>query len=287
MPQDAKEAYKEAKRDRRIMELYTKGLKTKDEEDYRKSAECWGKIIKLNSSDDMAYYNWGNALSEMAKKKEGSEAEQFFNQAFEKFAKAVKIKPDDNMAYNNWGLALSGLARKKDGKEAEQLFNQAIEKFAKAVEIKPDDNTAYLNWGLALSGLARKKEGNKAEQLFNQAIEKFAKTVAIKQDDNDVYYNWGGVLLELWKVKGCKDKRLLDEAKEKCLKAEGIKEGTGAYNLACAFALLGDEKNCKKWLGVGEKAGILPTHEHAMSDPDLESVREKDWFKKIKWAGAK
>ena len=79
--------------------------------------------------------------------------------------------------------------------------------------------------------------------------------------------------------------QLLDEAKDKCLKAESIKVGEGAYNLACLYSLLGNEKECEKWLKAGEKAGTLSTREHAMSDEDLKSVSSKPWFKKIRWKG--
>ena len=46
--------------------------------------------------------------------------------------------------------------------------------------------------------------------------------------------------------------------------------------------ILWDEKECREWLKVGEKAGTLVTREHAMADDDLASVRGKEWFKEIK-----
>jgi hypothetical protein len=78
---------------------------------------------------------------------------------------------------------------------------------------------------------------------------------------------------------------LLTEAKDKCLEAESIKTGSAAYNLACVYSLLGDKAQCQKWLKVGEKAETLPTRNHAMSDTDLETVRNEEWFKQIHWAG--
>ncbi|MCH7981268.1 MAG: hypothetical protein IID59_07165 [Proteobacteria bacterium] len=46
-----------------------------------------------------------------------------------------------------------------------------------------------------------------------------------------------------------------------------------------------DEAECRKWLGIGEKAGTLMTREHAMTDEDLAVYRETDWFKGIRWEG--
>ena len=40
-----------------------------------------------------------------------------------------------------------------------------------------------------------------------------------------------------------------------------------------------------EWLKVREKTGTLPSREHAMADDDLKSVRDKDWFKKLRWKG--
>ncbi len=57
--------------------------------------------------------------------------------------------------------------------------------------------------------------------------------------------------------------------------------GSGSYNLACVSALLGDDPECRKWLKQSQKSGNLPSIEHLQEDPDLDSVRKKDWFKKI------
>ncbi|MBP1311723.1 regulator of replication initiation timing, partial [Paenibacillus sp. 1182] len=89
------------------------------------------------------YNNWGIALRNLAKSKEGEEGEKLYQQAFEKYEKAVEIKPDKHEAYYNWGIALRNLAESKEGEEGEKLYQQAFEKYEKAVEIKPDKHEAY------------------------------------------------------------------------------------------------------------------------------------------------
>ncbi|VUT27882.1 MAG: Plant specific mitochondrial import receptor subunit TOM20 [Candidatus Syntrophoarchaeum sp. GoM_oil] len=83
-----------------------------------------------------ALNNWGTALLNLAKTKEGEEAEALSKQSFEKYEQALKIKPDYHEALNNWGNALSDLAKTKEGEEAEALFEQSFEKLMKAEEIE-------------------------------------------------------------------------------------------------------------------------------------------------------
>jgi len=236
----------------------------KEAEKELKAAELWNKGLRAARDEDFQL------------------AANSFGQMVEEF------HVENESMYNNWGAALAKLAEQKEGSEAEELFKQALQKFEKAVQIKPDKHEAYNNWGSALTDLAKRKEGTEAEELFKQALQKFEKAVQIKPDMHEAYNNWGSALTDLAKRKEGQDKiQLLKEAKEECLKAESIKQGTAAYNLACVYARLDDEKECELWLKVGEKAGTLPTRSHAMSDSDLASMRDKEWFKQIRWADDK
>ncbi len=275
----------EAEKQRKISELWNEGLRAVKDEDFESAANYFGKIVKdLKVENQSVYYNWGNALSELAERKEGAESDELFRQSFEKYQKSLEIKPDKHEAYNNWGTGLSKFAQQKEGAEAEELFRQSFERYQKSVEIKPDQHEAYCNWGNALLYLARRKEGAESDELFRQSFEKYQKSVEIKPDKHEAYNNWGTALLELAKKKVDQERsRLLEEAKRKCLEAESIKKGEGSYNLACVCALLGDEKECERWLKIEKEAGTLPTRSHAMSDSDLESMWDKGWFKEIRW----
>jgi hypothetical protein len=106
----------------------------------------------------------------------------------------------------------------------------------------------------------------------------------MKPDCHKAYSNWGYSFLILAGRKEGKDaEELFRRAEEKCLKAESIKTGGGAYNLGCIYAIRGDEKKCKEWLKVGEGAGTLETRSHAMKDKDLKSFWDKEWFKNLRW----
>ncbi|MGP8319500.1 MAG: TPR end-of-group domain-containing protein, partial [Methanosarcinaceae archaeon] len=76
------------------------------------------------------------ALSDLAKIKDGDEAEELFKLSFEKYNSSLKIKPDDHDALNNWGNALIILANTKSGRDTDDLLFKAKEKILQAEDIK-------------------------------------------------------------------------------------------------------------------------------------------------------
>jgi len=286
--EERQKSLEQAERQRKISELLNKGWKAIEAKDYETAADCFRQIVEDLKEDKNphVYNNWATALLRLAKLKKGTEAEEFFKHALRKYQKAIDIKQDFCEPYYGWGCALLGVARLKKGTEAVELFNQAVDKFQKAIGIKSGHSDAYNTWGVALYELAKNKKGTEAEKLLNQAIERYKKTIEIIPDHSDAYNNWGAALIHLAQLKGGKDAGdLVNQAEEKCLKVESITPGKGAYNLACVYARRGNEDKCQEWLKVSEKAGALATREHAMADDDLKSVRDKDWFKNLRWKG--
>ena len=240
-------------------------------------------IINSNDPEIMKYYsyvlyNWGTALLNLAKTKQGKEAEELFKQSFEKFKKATEIKKDKYEAFYNWGIALSDLAETKQGKEAEELFKQSFEKFKKATEIKKDFHEAFNNWGTALSDLAKTKQGEEADELFKQSFENFKKATETKKDIHTAFNNWGNALLNLAKIKQGKEAdELFKESIIKLENAENILKGSGSYNLACVYSLLQDKEKALIWF---EKSLILKdiSIEHIEKDTDLDNIRKDQKF---------
>ena len=134
-------------------------------------------------------------------------------------------------------------------------------------------------WGLSLARQARTKSGAEADNLLTEACEKYERAVQIGPNRPEILGNFGSALLELSKTRSGHDaEMILGRAREKLMLAEGIRPGTGAYDLACTEALLGDPDSCRRWLTVACDAGTLPSREHLLDDPDLTSVRELAWF---------
>ena len=187
---------------------------------------------------EIGFMNWGDALLDQARTKQGEQADRLFEQAYEKYPAALKIKPDMYAAFNNWGNALSEQAKTKhkQGEEADRIFEQAYEKYQAALKIKPDLHEAFINWGNALSEQAKTKQGDQRSEL-------------------------------------------LREAQERLLEGERVKEGSCAFNLACAADLMGQVDDCRRWLLVALKHGKLTAK--LMEDSDFDSVRDLPWFKEI------
>ena len=65
---------------------------------YNQAFDKYQKAIEIKPDKYQALYNWGIDLGNLAKTKEGKEAEELYNQAFDKYQKATEIKPDDHQA---------------------------------------------------------------------------------------------------------------------------------------------------------------------------------------------
>ncbi|MCJ7778440.1 MAG: tetratricopeptide repeat protein [Sedimentisphaerales bacterium] len=262
-------------------ELWSNALNLDNKGKYDEASDKYAELVKLRPDDYLAYTSWGTSLVDWARLKKD---EKLFELACQKFQQATSINPHMRDAYCNWGAALEEWAEIKDD---EKLFEQACQKSEQAINIDPNMYEAYINWGSALGYIGKLKND---EKLLEQACQKYEKAIKIKPDKYEAYNNWGNAFLELAKLKKSTPERygnLLKQAEEKCLKAESLKKGSAAYNLACIYALRGDKGKCREWLLTGQEASMLPPRDHAMKDNDLASVRNEPWFKEIKWKGEK
>ena len=190
--------------------------------------------------NSVALYNWGVALAEQARDKEGEEADRLRSQAFEKFEKALAIEPEQHNAFNNWGVALDDQARSKKGKAADKLWSRAYEKFERAHAIQPDNHEVLTNWGIALAAQARANGvEEEADSLWQQAFQKYAQALAIEPDSDDALYNWATDLDTLAQSKrGEEADELWSQADEKFEQLLVIKPDECSALIAWANALI-------------------------------------------------
>jgi tetratricopeptide (TPR) repeat protein len=183
-------------------------------------------------------------------------------------------------SYTMLGIALSDQAGAKSGDEADKLWEAVGENYQQAIDIEPDRYEAPLNWGNALYSQALNKSGFEANELFEASSEKYQQALDIKPDFNLARRSWGGALLAQAKMKSDAEKAELIGKAIKALKpSDDFDTEITSYNLACAYALLGDSKTTKHYLLAAKKTENLPDREHLESDNDMDLVRNRKWFK--------
>ena len=149
------------------------------------------------------------------------------------------------------------------------------------MRIKPDMHEALYNWGNALGAQAKQKSGDEADRLFKLAGEKYEAALRIKPDKHEAFNNWGAALVAQAQQKsGDEANGLFKLAREKLIESESLSPGSGAYNLAC-FSALKQPEECRRWLFESLKHHAIPSKQHLLSDPDLESIRDLDWFEEL------
>jgi Tfp pilus assembly protein PilF len=238
--------------------------------------------LRIKSDLHEAFSNWGLALAARAQRVDDPvEAVELFGAAEGKYEAALRIKSDLHEALGNWGLALAARAQRVDGPaKAAELFKAAEGKYEAALRVKPDDYEALNNWGDLLAKRAHRGDNAAtAEDLFKHAETKYEAALQIKPNNFRTLHACGSVMLERAKRAGANELRtgLLNAAEAKLNMAEKLGDAD-AYNLACAYALLGRPDDCRNTLERTEKAGTLPTADHILRDDDLVTIRKLPWF---------
>ncbi|MES0488737.1 MAG: hypothetical protein ABUK01_02015 [Leptospirales bacterium] len=96
---------------------------------------------------------------------------------------------------------------------------------------------------------------------------------------SNLFYNWGTCLMNLAKTKQGKEaEELYNQAIEKYQKA--IEFGGSPYNLACLYAITGDEKNALHFLDISLKNKEIST-DFVLEDEDWKNLLEHEKFKAI------
>lgn len=263
--------------DRLYDEAYTK---------YRAALEIEPKL-------HAALYNMANALGDQANSKTGAERARLYREAYACYQAALDADPDDTDTRFNWGATLLDEGRRLRGPESDALLAQAAGVLEEALRHKPGQIVGIVNLGIALRLRAELAEGEPASALLKQACARFREAIQLKSDDYRGPLSLGGALLQVARqLTGEESKAAVKEAREQLERAAALKPGCGAYDLACACAMLGDPEACRRALTEDRDRKILPAPAHIETDPDLEPVRHCDWFQalladlKTKAAGA-
>ncbi|WP_036248902.1 hypothetical protein [Methylobacter sp. BBA5.1] len=179
----------------------------------------------------------------------------------------------------NSAIKQTAEARKSEAGKADQLFKRVYQGYADVVSDNPMLAEALYNWGFALLHHAKLKSGEEAAGIYQEAIARFAFCLTIDPNYLGAAIDGGVAYMDLARAKGAKpEDHLYDMAEEQFEKANAIQAGAASYNLACIYALRGDETACLNALEYARDKGIIPDPEAIVDDPDIAAVKQQGWF---------
>ncbi|TSJ43719.1 hypothetical protein FO440_05885 [Mucilaginibacter corticis] len=247
--------------------------------DYENNDDLFTEGITLNDAEinellSRLYNDWGARLHSKARNSQGLDQKKYFEMAVKKFEKAIDLNKDDFFILNNWGSALGDFASILTGTKQINFYKSSFEKFEKATALDDLYEEAYLNWGSTLTEYAKKLSGSEEELYYNLSFEKFAKVESINNENQNLYSNWSYALIcYSYSLKNEKRILYLNEALEKAKRA--VELGDNEYNVACAYALLGEKNNALRFLELTLKNRSTSTKE-VLADRDWSKFAEDD-----------
>jgi tetratricopeptide (TPR) repeat protein len=126
------------KQDPRIVAFLQKGFTLSKLGKYDEAIISYDHALKINSSQDLAWFNRGNNLALLGK----------YEQAVASYNRVLEINPNDYIAWLRRGNVLHKLEK----------YEEAIFGYDLAIEINPDDDSIWFWRGYALSKLERYEE---------------------------------------------------------------------------------------------------------------------------------
>ena len=246
-------------------------VKTEEEKENLLLESCkkFETAIKYKKDFPEVYNNWGNRLADLAELKTDTEKEKLFLESCKKFETAIKYKKGFSEAYNNWGNVLYKLAKLQT--DTEELLIESCKKYETALHYKKDDYEVLYNWGINLFALAELSTGIEKEKLLLESCKKYEAAIHYKKDYFKAYSNWAINLTKLGCLKsGSEKEMLLQLALEKSKRSKEF--GGKGYNLACAYALLGQKDDALLALKESLEKGEID-FAHIQQDSDWDDLR--------------
>lgn len=253
---------------------------------FTQAAEKFARTANLVPGQVNTQVEWSHTLFHQALRHYDDIRDALLIEAVSHGRRATQLAPDNHEAWNILARSLALRAAKQQGPTADTLFAQAYDAFAQSIILYPGYYNSFWCWGDALAWQARQKQGPEADALFTQAYAKYQQAADDDPNMPFVWQSWGIALAYQARMKaGPQRQKLWREAQEKYQHIALDWHDLTAYNFACLYALGDDEPTCRQWLQRGEVKKTLPTRDHALNDEDITSVRDKEWFKAIKWKG--
>ena len=238
----------------------------------------WGKsseVMPVQVSVARAWLNVGNILA--TKLKKNDEAIKAYRELIE-WGKNSEIAFIQATAAKGWLALCVTLERdKSDPSEAIAESKLMIDwgKNSQHIEVLEEVGKSWLN----LANIYQKslKKGKLPEQTYLEILDWFKeyREKSIVKIMANAYQNLSAYILKQTNA----SKAGIGKAFKIIQRGYALNPGVCAYNMACIYALKGQENEALKYLNESLAAGQLPSQEHIEKDTDLDSVRETTAFK--------
>ena len=162
---------------------------------------------------------------------------------------------------------------------AEQLYLGAYQGFSSVIADNLLFSEALYQWGFALLHQAQTQVTEQAIETYEDAISKFSFCLLTAPNYLGAAIDGGVAFMELARISPEQGRAsLYGFAKDFFEKANGIQKGSAAYNLACIYALRGEEELCLEALENAKQFGSLPEIANILADEDMSAFKQADWF---------
>jgi len=277
--------------------------------DYENAIIHLQKAVLLKPESDEANFNLGNAYFK----------KNAFDDAMPYFKKSIEQNPTHIKAYQSIGMILYMQGRPEEAEtyfkhallndtpESAISYNylgaiflkrhnihDALINFKKAVELDPEYGDAKKNLekleqaltdsekALTLSVEAHPENPDsyyqlgriyQSQALYDKAIESYQQAISLKPDFIDALFNRGICRASMHNFEEAilSFKAILNYQPDNSMVC---------YNIACLYAKQNNSAEAIKWLGAAIEKGYS-NWEQIKSDPDLQSIRNSDFYKQI------
>lgn len=213
---------------------------------------------------------------------EGEERDKLFQKSEDMFKRSILINEKNSESYKDYATALYMIGRDKKADEKIQYIDRALRNYNIALKYSTENERGKIFLYLGSTYLEKGNISPKEESVeyYKNALEYLNESLGYSEDSVETKNAMMITLLKLsYLTDKEKQKELQEEAERYGLEIETKYPGKGSYNLACVYSLLGKERKVIQWLENSVYFGVMPDCEHMRKDKDLESVRDKDWFK--------
>jgi hypothetical protein len=196
---------------------------------------------------------------------------------------ATEIKSESPGAWHNLGLALLELVSRVDGPRKRTILNHAATAFRRALQLRASYPKAHA--GLGKVGLERgriAKTKKIAESEFTAGVVEFKKALRKDPKLHAARNNLAATYMAIAAIqKEPSLSKFIDQSVIEYQKLVADGYHLALYNLACCELRRGDMDACQRYLEECSRLGGMPHKTEILRDTDMDTVREKKWFKKL------